>query len=530
MTDEGRKTKVEGRKSKEPRVHPRPSQDGPSAARLLESTFRAFREARDSLRPEMELREIGTVLSAEDGVAFVRGLPSVGYEEGVVFSNGTFGLAFDLERDRVGVALLDPDPEIKAGDEVRRSGNVLSVTVGKELLGRVIDPTGRPLDGLPRLRSLESRPLESEAPPIVRRLPVTRPLLTGLKVIDTLVPIGRGQRELILGDRQTGKTTVAVDTILNQRGQNVFCIYCAIGQRRSVVAESLEALKRHGALDYTTLVVASGDDPPGLQYLAPYSATAIGEHIMEQGEDVLVVYDDLTQHARAYRELSLLMRRPPGREAFPGDIFYIHARLLERSTCLKKEYGGGSLTALPIVETEAQNISTYIPTNLISITDGQIYLSPRLFQKGELPAIDVGMSVSRVGGKTQLPAYRLVSGSLRRFYSQFEELEAFARFAAKLEPETRKTLERGRRVREALKQARRTRASPAEQVALFLAVIEGFMDEVPLSELHRAEEAVYRAVGRELLPIREKIEQGAELETAERERILEVARREIGKR
>ena len=327
------------------------------------------------------------------------------------------------------------------------------VIVGDGLLGRVIDPLGRPLDSNGSVATSERRPIERTAPHIMDRAPVTVPLQTGLKVIDALIPVGRGQRELILGDRQTGKTAIAIDTILNQRDQNVLCVYCAIGQRASAVAKAVATLRENGAMDHTVLVVTEGNDPPGLAFIAPYAATSIAEHFMEQGRDVLVVYDDLTHHARAYRELSLLLRRPPGREAFPGDIFYIHARLLERATHLRKELGGGSLTALPIIETEAQNISAYIPTNLISITDGQIYLSPSLFELGVLPAIDVGKSVSRVGGKAQRAAYRAVAGDLKLAYAQFEELETFARFGARLDETTRKIIEHGRRIRACLKQA-----------------------------------------------------------------------------
>ena len=358
------------------------------------------------------------------------------------------------------------------------------------------------------------------------RAPVTVPLATGIKVIDALIPIGRGQRELILGDRQTGKSAIAIDTIVNQRGKDVVCIYCAIGQRSSSIARVIEQLQRHGALDYTLAVVAEGDDPPGLQYIAPYAATSMGEFFMEQGRDVLVVYDDLTQHARAYRELSLLLRRPPGREAFPGDIFYLHSRLLERSTHLRPERGGGSLTALPIIETEAQNLSAYIPTNLISITDGQIYLSPQLFQKGLLPPVEVGKSVSRVGGKTQLPAYRAVASDLKLSYAQFEELEIFSRFGTRLDDETRRTLERGRKVRGILKQPQLSPLSPAEQVMVLYAVTQGLFDAVPEPELPKAEAAVVAAL--EVLPeIVRAIDQGETLKPEALEALLTAARNAV---
>src|ERR1700678_3134175 len=336
-------------------------------------------------------------------------------------------------------------------------------------------------------------PVERPAPAIMDRAPVSVPLQTGLKVVDALIPIGRGQRELILGDRQTGKTAIAIDTILNQRGQNVVCVYCAIGQRASSVAKVVANLREKGAMEYTVVVVAEGNDAPGLVYITPYAATSIAEYFMEKGRDVLIIYDDLTQHARAYRELSLLLRRPPGREAFPGDIFYIHSRMLERSTHLSAERGGGSLTALPIIETEAQDISAYIPTNLISITDGQIYLSPTLFELGVLPAVDVGKSVSRVGGKAQRPAYRAVAGNLKLGYAQFEELEAFARFGTRLDENTRKTIEHGRRIRACLKQPESQPVSMLEQIAVLLALTAGLFDKVPLEKTAEAERALQGA-------------------------------------
>ncbi len=348
--------------------------------------------------------------------------------------------------------LLGDSDALTAGAEVSATGREADTPVGEGLLGRVIDATGRVLDHGGPLEYRERRPVERPAPSIIDREPVTVPLETGIKAVDALIPIGRGQRELIVGDRQTGKTSVAVDTIINQRDREVVCVYCAIGQRGTAVARVVDTLRRHGALGHTIVVVASDEDPPGLRFHTAYAATTMAEYFMEQGRDALIVYDDLTRHARAYRELSLLLRRPPGREAYPGDIFYIHSRLLERSTHLARARGGGSLTALPVVETQAQDISAYIPTNLISITDGQIYLSPTLFHKGLLPAIDVGQSVSRVGGKTQYPAFRRVSGDLRLSYSQFEELETFARFATRLDEATRTTIEHGRRVREILKQ------------------------------------------------------------------------------
>jgi F-type H+-transporting ATPase subunit alpha len=404
----------------------------------------------------------------------------------------------------------------------------LDVPVGIELLGRVVNSVGQPLDNLGPLRTRQRAPIERAAPPIVQRAPVTEPLQTGLKVVDALIPIGRGQRELILGDRQTGKTSVAVAAVLNQHSTNVLCVYCVIGQRTSAVARLLADLRQSGALSYTTLVVASGEDPPGLQFIAPYAATSIAEQFMRLGRDVLVVYDDLTQHARAYRELSLLLHRPPGREAYPGDVFYLHSRLLERATRLRPDHGGGSLTALPIIETQGQNLSAYIPTNLISITDGQIYLSPNLFQKGILPAVDVGKSVSRVGGKAQLPAYQAVAGSLRLAYAQFEEMEIFSRFSTRLDESTRRAIERGRRVREVLKQGRHELLSVCEQLAILLAATEGILDELPLSHIARTEHAIREAVTSQHEDLCQRIEAGQPLRDAERTRLLQTAERAIG--
>ena len=414
----------------------------------------AARAALRDTRPAIDVQEIGIVQSIGHGIARVSGLPGIRAEELIRFPGGVSGMVFDIEPHDVGVVLLGAQENLSAGAEARRSRSVLDVPVGPELLGRVVNPLGIPLDGGGPVPARARLPVEREAPAIVRREPVRVPLQTGIKVIDALIPIGRGQRQLILGDRQTGKTAIAVDAILNQAGQNVLCIYCAVGQQSTATAHVIKELTECGALEYSTVVVAEGDDPPGLQFIAPYAATSMAEYFVEQGRDVLVVYDDLTRHAIAYRELSLLLRRPPGREAFPGDIFYIHSRLLERATHYRADANGGSLTALPIVQTEAQNIAGYIPTNLISITDGQIYLSPELFQKGILPAVDVGKSVSRVGGKTQLPAYRAVVASLRLAYTQFEELEAFARFGTRLDDAARQSIERGRRVREVLKQSR----------------------------------------------------------------------------
>jgi F-type H+/Na+-transporting ATPase subunit alpha len=454
---------------------------------VLNQVDRAVEGATDRFQASPEPEEVGRVRAVTQGIAWAEGMSRVGSEELVLLGPGIQGMVLDLLPERVGIVLFDSGENVGAGDEVTRSGRVLDVPVGPDLLGRVVDPLGNPLDGGEALKEAERWAVQRDAPRILDRAAVERPLQTGLKAVDALIPIGRGQRELILGDRQTGKTAVAVDTIINQKDKEVVCVYCAIGQRSSNVAKVVDEIERHEAMPYTLIVVAEGDDPPGMQYIAPYAATTMAEYFMHEGRDVLIVYDDLTRHARAYRQLSLLLRRPPGREAFPGDIFYIHSRLLERATHLKPELGGGSLTALPVAETEAQNISAYIPTNLISITDGQIYLSPDLFRKGILPAVDVGKSVSRVGGKAQIDAYRQVTGDLRLSYTQFQELEAFARFGTRLDQRTRQTLEHGKRVREALKQDQASPMSAAEQVAVLLSVTRGVLDAVPLEEMALAE-------------------------------------------
>lgn len=490
---------------------------------ILDATFGLFDDVMAAHSDDLTPLEIGSVTSVGRGIARISGLPNVQSEELLRFPCHRLGLAFNLDPEEIGAILLDESYELQAGDEVRRTGRVLDLPVGDELIGRAVDPVGRPLDGHGPVRAIERRPCEREAPAIMDRLPVTVPLQTGIKVIDALIPIGRGQRELILGDRQTGKTAIAIDTILNQHDKSVLCIYCAIGQRNTAVAKVIAQLRERGAIDYCIVVVGEDDAPPGLQFIAPYAATTIGEYFMKQGRDVLVVYDDLTAHARAYRELSLLLRRPPGREAFPGDVFYLHSRLLERSTHLSEQLGGGSLTALPIAETEAQNVAAYIPTNLISITDGQIYLSPDLFQKGILPAVDVGRSVSRVGGKTQLPAYRAVAGDLRLSYSQFEELEAFSRFSSRLDEETRDTLERGRRVREVFKQPQYQTLSVPEQLAALVAVTGGAFDALPAELLREAESAVRTAVTERHPELCERILGGEKLTDQDRDGLVQTS-------
>ena len=441
--------------------------------------------------------ESGTVIAVDSGIALIRGLEGLQNEELVAFPGGVKGITFNLDPSSAGIILLGPYAHIQAGDKVSRTYEVAKIPVSEKFIGRIISPLGECLDDQGQVSSKEHFPIERKARPIMDRDPVVRPLETGIKVVDSVVPVGKGQRELILGDRQTGKTAIAVDSIINQKGKDVICIYCSIAQQASGLAKVVENFHKHGAMDYTIVMVASPDDPPGVSYLAPYSAASLAEYFMEKGRDVLVVYDDLTKHARAYRELSLLLERPPGREAYPGDIFYIHSRLLERSTQLKGKYGGGSFTALPIIETQGENLSAYIPTNLISITDGQIYLSPKLFQKGHMPAVRIGESVSRVGGKTQLPAYRKVTSDLKLTYSQFEELEAFASFGTRLDESTRKTLERGRRIRAILNQRESRPMQVGEQIAVLLAVTNGLFDHIPLEEIENAEDLVSSLVNKD---------------------------------
>jgi F-type H+-transporting ATPase subunit alpha len=489
----------------------------------VDGIFAGLRQARREYSPRLAPREVGVITNVSTGIATISGLPGVGFEELVRFPGGLLGIAFNVDEDEVGVILLGDYEDLHTGDEVERTGRVMDVAVGDALLGRVIDPLGRPLDGGGPVATDARLPVERPAPAIMDRLPVTVPLQTGLKVVDALIPIGLGQRELILGDRQTGKTAIAVDAILNQRGKNVVCVYCAIGQRASSVAKVVANLREKGAMEFTIVVVAEGDDAPGLAYVTPYAATSIAEHFMEAGRDVLIVYDDLTHHARSYRELSLLLRRPPGREAFPGDIFYIHSRLLERATHLCKERGGGSLTALPIIETDAQDISAYIPTNLISITDGQIYLSPTLFELGILPAVDVGKSVSRVGGEAQRPAYRSVAGDLKLAYSQFEELEAFARFGTRLDESTRRTIEHGRRIRACLKQPESQPVSMLEQITVLLALTAGLFDNVPLDKTADAERALQQAIPGISQDLAGRLVSSDKLDDADRKTVLEIA-------
>ncbi len=493
----------------------------------FDQTFADMRKTREAFQRAIAVEEVGTVARVSIGVAMVTGLPGVGFEELIEFPGGVFGIAFNVDENEVGVVLLGDYLDIQAGSQATRTGRVMDVAVGDGLLGRVIDPLGRPMDGGGPVALGKRLPIERPAAAIMDRDPVTTPLQTGIVVVDALIPIGRGQRELILGDRQTGKSSIAIDTILNQRGKNVVCIYCAIGQRASAVAKALAVFRENGAMEYTVVVVAEGNDPPGLLYIAPYAATSIAEYFMEIGRDVLIVYDDLTQHARAYREISLLLRRPPGREAFPGDIFYIHSRMLERATRLRKELGNGSLTALPIIETEAQDISAYIPTNLISITDGQIYLSPSLFELGVLPAVDVAKSVSRVGGNAQRAAYRVVAGDLKLAYAQFEELEAFSRFGTSLDEDTRKIIDHGRRIRACLEQPELSPVSMVGQITVLLALISNLFDEIPLEQMKEAEHAVQEAA--ETIPqeVLLRLETAKELSDEDHGVIVEAAKKSL---
>lgn len=438
---------------------------------------------------EIDVQNVGTVISVGDGVARVWGLEDAVASELLEFPGGVYGIALNLEEDNIGAVLLGPYAQIREGDTVRRTGRVVEVPVGEALLGRVVNPLGQPLDGKGEIRAEAFRPIESPAPGVVDRQNVKQPLQTGLKAIDSMIPIGRGQRELIIGDRQTGKTALAVDTIINQRGQDVYCIYVAIGQKASTVAGVIQALERHGAMEYTIVVSATASDPAPLLYIAPYAGCAMGEAFMYQGKDVLVVYDDLSKHAAAYRELSLVLRRPPGREAFPGDVFYLHSRLLERAAKLSDEKGAGSLTALPIVETQANDISAYIPTNVISITDGQIYLEPDLFYAGIRPAINVGRSVSRVGGDAQVRAMRQVAGRLRLDLSQYRELAAFAQFGSDLDRATQARLARGERMTEILKQNQFEPMPVEEQVAIIFAGVNGYLDDLEVSQVRPFERA-----------------------------------------
>ncbi|MBQ3087970.1 MAG: F0F1 ATP synthase subunit alpha [Clostridia bacterium] len=433
---------------------------------------------------KIEQAETGTVILVGDGIAKAHGLENCMANELLVFEDGSYGMALNLEEKVVAVVLLSKENNIREGSLVKRTGQVVSVPVGKGLLGRVVDALGQPIDGKGPIDYESQRAVDTVAPGIITRKSVSVPLQTGIKAIDSMIPIGRGQRELIIGDRQTGKTTIAVDTILNQKGKNVLCIYVAIGQKNSTVAQVVQTLENAGAMEYSVVVAATASEPAPLQYIAPYAGCAMGEHFMAQGKDVLIVYDDLSKHAVAYRALSLLIRRPPGREAYPGDVFYLHSRLLERAARLAPEYGGGSLTALPIIETQAGDVSAYIPTNVISITDGQIFLESELFHAGIMPAVNPGISVSRVGGSAQIKAMKKVSGNLKLLYSQFRELQSFAQFGSDLDDDTKQRLALGERIVEILKQDKNSPVDVALQVCIIYAAVNGYLNDIAVAKVH----------------------------------------------
>ena len=435
--------------------------------------------------------ETGTVLMVGDGIARASGLINCMAGELLEFEDGTFGMAQNLEENSVSIVLFSTDSKIGEGQTVKRTGKVVSVPVGEKMLGRVVNALGQPIDGAGPIETDQFRPIENRAPGICERQPVFEPLQTGIKAIDSMIPIGRGQRELIIGDRQTGKTTIAVDTILNQKGKDVICIYVAIGQKRSTVAALVDDLARNGAMDYSIVVAATASEASPLQYIAPYAGCAIGEYFMNNGQHVLIIYDDLSKHAVAYRALSLLIRRPPGREAYPGDVFYLHSRLLERAAKMDKEHGGGSLTALPIIETQAGDVSAYIPTNVISITDGQIFLETELFHSGIMPAVNPGISVSRVGGNAQIKAMKKVSGTLKLLYSQYRELQSFAQFGSDLDADTKARLEQGARIVEVLKQNRTAPVPVEKQVAIIYAVTKGYLADVAVEDVHKYESMLF---------------------------------------
>ncbi len=441
---------------------------------------------------EIRLEDTGTVVTVGDGIVRIHGLEKCMMNELLEFENGVRCMALNLEQDFVGAVMLGSDADIKEGDTVKRTGSIVSVPVGDELLGRVVNSLGQPIDGKGAILAAETRPIEKIAPGIITRKSVNVPLQTGIKAIDSMIPIGRGQRELIIGDRQTGKTAIAIDTIINQKKTNVLCIYVAIGQKASTVANVVEQLEAAGAMEYTIVVSATASELAPLQYIAPYSGCAMGEYFMEQGKDVLIVYDDLSKHAVAYRALSLLLKRPPGREAYPGDVFYLHSRLLERAANLNEDHGGGSLTALPIIETQAGDVSAYIPTNVISITDGQIFLETELFHSGVRPAVNPGISVSRVGGNAQIKAMKKVAGTLKLDYSQFRELQSFSQFGSDLDKDTKERLAKGERIVEVLKQGQNAPVAVENQVMIIYAVINNYLKDIPLEKVSEYEKELYK--------------------------------------
>ena len=467
-----------------------------------------IKEQIKNYKSKIEMAETGTVILVGDGIAKVYGLRNCMASELLEFEDGSFGLAQNLEEETVSVAIMSETDKIKEGSKVRRTGRVLSVPVGEELRGRVVNALGEPIDGKGPVNCKATHPIESEAPGIIQRKSVCVPLQTGIKAIDSMIPIGRGQRELIIGDRQTGKSEIAVDTIINQKGKDVICIYVAIGQKNTSVVQLAQNLQRAGAMEYTIIVSASASESAPVQYIAPYSGCAMAEYFREKGRDVLIVYDDLSKHAVAYRALSLLIRRPPGREAYPGDVFYLHSRLLERSACVADEYGGGSITALPLIETQAGDVSAYIPTNVISITDGQIFLETELFHSGIMPAINPGISVSRVGGSAQLKAMKKVSGELKLLYSQYLELKSFAQFGSDLDADTKKRLALGERIVEVLKQDRNHPLRAGCQVVIIYAVIHGYLDSVEVNKVKDYEEELYAKLEAEKQDLLNRLEAG----------------------
>ena len=456
-----------------------------------EEISQLIKEQIKNYQSKLELKDVGTVVTVGDGIARIYGLENCMSSELLQFSDDVYGMALNLEEDFVGAVLLGSDENIKEGDTVRRTGQIVSVPVGEALLGRVVNPLGQPIDGKGAILTTETRPIESPAPGIIQRKSVNRPLQTGIKAIDSMIPIGRGQRELIIGDRQTGKTAIAIDTIINQKDKDVICIYVAIGQKRSTDANVVETLQRAGAMDYTIVVSATASELAPIQYIAPYAGCAMGEYFMYKGRDVLCVYDDLSKQAVAYRALSLLLKRPPGREAYPGDVFYLHSRLLERAANLAPELGGGSLTALPIIETQAGDVSAYIPTNVISITDGQIFLETELFNSGVRPAVNPGISVSRVGGNAQIKAMKKVSGTLKLAYSQYRELQSFAQFGSDLDKDTKDRLEQGARIVEVLKQKQNSPVTVEDQVVIIYAVINNYLRDIPLEAVSEFEQQLF---------------------------------------
>ena len=456
-----------------------------------EEISQLIKEQIKNYQSKLELKDVGTVVTVGDGIARIYGLENCMSSELLQFSDDVYGMALNLEEDFVGAVLLGSDENIKEGDTVRRTGQIVSVPVGEALLGRVVNPLGQPIDGKGAILTTETRPIESPAPGIIQRKSVNRPLQTGIKAIDSMIPIGRGQRELIIGDRQTGKTAIAIDTIINQKDKDVICIYVAIGQKRSTVANVVETLQRAGAMDYTIVVSATASELAPIQYIAPYAGCAMGEYFMYKGRDVLCVYDDLSKQAVAYRALSLLLKRPPGREAYPGDVFYLHSRLLERAANLAPELGGGSLSALPIIETQAGDVSAYIPTNVISITDGQIFLETELFNSGVRPAVNPGISVSRVGGNAQIKAMKKVSGTLKLAYSQYRELQSFAQFGSDLDKDTKDRLEQGARIVEVLKQKQNSPVTVEDQVVIIYAVINNYLRDIPLEAVSEFEQQLF---------------------------------------